>query len=96
MLRNRLRTEEILNELLNGEPASSKEVKEAAEIAMLKMLEHNPHLDPDTLARAIFFFVTEGQERISTEKVSRIRRNGGTENTSWPRLLPIIDSVVSK
>ena len=95
-MRNRLRTQEILSELLNSVPASDSEVKESAESVMLKMLEHNPTFDPDTLARAIFFYVCEKQEGVSTEMVRRIRKNGPSENASWPHLLDTIDSVVSK
>ncbi len=95
-LQNRLRTREILAELLNSVPASDSEVKESAESVVLKMLEHNPTFDPDTLARAIFFYVCEKEDGVTTETVRRIRKNGVSENTSWPRLLDTINSVVSK
>jgi hypothetical protein len=95
-MQNIRRTQMIFSALLEENPFPAKGVDKEAHRIISKMFEHNPNFDPDTLARATFFFVCTQSERLSTEQVRRIRENGAEENSAWPKLLPIISSVMSR
>jgi hypothetical protein len=76
----------ILKELGVNDPAIEKETEKIA----FSFLQHNPHVAPDSLARAAIFLAKSKHNYVSAGDVRKISQNGGKENTSWMVLTPEI------
>lgn len=68
-------------------------IEEESEKIAFDFLQHNPHVSPDSLARAAAFLAKNKHTYVSTEDVRKISQNGGKENTSWMILIPVVRSV---
>jgi hypothetical protein len=67
-----------------------KSIEDEVDALILMMLQLNAKVEPDSLARAAYFFVKSKHAPMTPDDVRRIRRNSGKENNAWPSLIPIM------
>ncbi len=89
------RARSVLSELLTHS-SQDNDLRPEIEKIIGKMFEYNPQLEPDSLTRAAFFFVKSSSRMISEEDVRNIAHDGVRDNYTWPALVPVIKSVLTR